>query len=98
MAIFRRVRSNNTINICQKYVCFFNAVSLQACFDVRVGSMLWKKMDLKSKIIDGDVEIPEWMSTHPDNESRAEHLDFLLPEVCVNSQQQYCQLVFSRPT
>jgi len=52
----------------------------KACFDVRVGSMLWKKMDLKSKIIDGDVEIPEWMSTHPDNESRAEHLDFLLPE------------------
>ncbi|RUS71473.1 hypothetical protein EGW08_020759, partial [Elysia chlorotica] len=55
----------------------------KACFDVRAGSLLWKKMSLMERVsTDGDetLPLPEFMSTHPDSLKRAEHLDFLLPE------------------
>lgn len=31
--------------------------------------------------IKGEPKLPEWLSTHPSHENRAEHLDRLIPEV-----------------
>ena len=38
-------------------------------------------MALKEKLDTDSEQLPEWMSTHPDSNKRAEHLDFLLPQV-----------------
>ncbi|GFS24984.1 metalloendopeptidase OMA1, mitochondrial [Elysia marginata] len=56
----------------------------RACFDVRAGSLLWKKMSLQEKVMSGEgdetLPLPEFFSTHPDSLKRAQHLDFLLPQ------------------
>ncbi|KAK3740863.1 hypothetical protein RRG08_011325 [Elysia crispata] len=55
----------------------------KACYDVRAGSLLWKKMSHVEKANPDGSEtllLPEFMSTHPDSLKRAEHLDFLLPQ------------------
>ena len=58
----------------------------QACFDVRAGSALRKKMALRKKLA-----VPEFMSTHPSSDKRSEHLDFLLPKV-KSFVFEYCEL------
>lgn len=47
--------------------------------DVRSSSVVWQKMEL-IETIQGHQKIPEWLSTHPSHENRAEHLDRLIPE------------------
>lgn len=56
----------------------------QACFDVRESSVFWNKMSLHGMLTDGEqanIELPQWLSTHPNNENRAQTLDTLIPEV-----------------
>jgi len=48
--------------------------------DVRASSVFWQQMEL-AEIIQGQPKLPEWLSTHPSHENRAEHLDRLIPEV-----------------
>lgn len=54
--------------------------SFQACVDVRASSVFWQRMELV-ETIKGEPRLPEWLSTHPSHENRAEHLDRLIPEV-----------------
>lgn len=55
-------------------------LSFQACVDVRASSVFWQQMEL-AETIQGQPKLPEWLSTHPSHENRAEHLDRLIPEV-----------------
>ncbi|XP_032864716.2 metalloendopeptidase OMA1, mitochondrial isoform X2 [Tyto alba] len=52
----------------------------KACVDVRASSVFWQQMEL-AESIQGQPKLPEWLSTHPSHENRAEHLDRLIPEV-----------------
>ncbi|XP_066482447.1 metalloendopeptidase OMA1, mitochondrial [Tiliqua scincoides] len=54
-------------------------LTAKACMDVRASSVVWKKMELIETVL-GHPKIPEWLSTHPSHENRAEHLDRLIPE------------------
>lgn len=51
----------------------------KACVDVRASSVFWQQMEL-AETIQGNPKLPEWLSTHPSHENRAEHLDRLIPE------------------
>ncbi|XP_005423020.1 metalloendopeptidase OMA1, mitochondrial [Geospiza fortis] len=51
----------------------------KACVDVRASSVFWQQMEL-AEAIQGQPKVPEWLSTHPSHENRAEHLDRLIPE------------------
>ncbi|KAM7161612.1 metalloendopeptidase OMA1, mitochondrial isoform 2-T2 [Macrochelys suwanniensis] len=52
----------------------------KACVDVRASSVFWQQIELV-ETIQGQRKLPEWLSTHPSHENRAEHLDRLIPEV-----------------
>ncbi|XP_025924808.1 metalloendopeptidase OMA1, mitochondrial isoform X2 [Apteryx mantelli] len=52
----------------------------KACVDVRASSVFWQQMEL-AETIQGQPKLPEWLSTHPSHENRAEHLDRLIPEI-----------------
>ncbi|KAG8437086.1 hypothetical protein GDO86_007968 [Hymenochirus boettgeri] len=51
----------------------------KACVDVRASSVFWKQMEVLGTL-SKDTPIPEWLSTHPSHENRADHLDRLIPE------------------
>ncbi|NWR71042.1 OMA1 Metalloendopeptidase, partial [Centropus unirufus] len=51
----------------------------KACMDVRASSVFWQQMEL-AEAIQGQPRLPEWLSTHPSHENRAERLDRLIPE------------------
>ncbi|XP_014376352.1 metalloendopeptidase OMA1, mitochondrial isoform X2 [Alligator sinensis] len=54
-------------------------LAAKACVDVRASSVFWQQMEL-AETIQGQPKLPEWLSTHPSHENRAEHLDRLIPE------------------
>ncbi|XP_019387061.1 PREDICTED: metalloendopeptidase OMA1, mitochondrial isoform X3 [Crocodylus porosus] len=54
-------------------------LAAKACVDVRASSVFWQQMEL-AESIQGQPKLPEWLSTHPSHENRAEHLDRLIPE------------------
>ena len=58
------------------------ASCLQACYDVREGSVFWARMYLNESITASNENIPEWLSTHPSHQKRVELFDFLVPKVC----------------
>ncbi|XP_070602111.1 metalloendopeptidase OMA1, mitochondrial [Erythrolamprus reginae] len=51
----------------------------KACMDVRASSVFWQQMELAT-ILQKEPQLPEWLSTHPSHENRAEQLDRLIPE------------------
>ncbi|KAK9404200.1 metalloendopeptidase OMA1 mitochondrial [Crotalus adamanteus] len=51
----------------------------KACMDVRASSVFWQQMEL-AKTLHNEPQLPEWLSTHPSHENRAEQLDRLIPE------------------
>ncbi|XP_015687050.1 metalloendopeptidase OMA1, mitochondrial [Protobothrops mucrosquamatus] len=51
----------------------------KACMDVRASSVFWQQMEL-AKTLQNEPQLPEWLSTHPSHENRAEQLDRLIPE------------------
>uniref|UniRef100_A0A8C8SU48 Metalloendopeptidase OMA1, mitochondrial n=1 Tax=Pelusios castaneus TaxID=367368 RepID=A0A8C8SU48_9SAUR len=51
----------------------------KACVDVRASTVFWQQMEL-AETVQGQPKLPEWLSTHPSHENRAEHLDRLIPE------------------
>ncbi|NWR62080.1 OMA1 Metalloendopeptidase, partial [Bucorvus abyssinicus] len=51
----------------------------KACVDVRASSVFWQQMELAEAVV-GHPKLPEWLSTHPSHENRAEHLERLIPE------------------
>uniref|UniRef100_A0A8D0HJX3 Metalloendopeptidase OMA1, mitochondrial n=1 Tax=Sphenodon punctatus TaxID=8508 RepID=A0A8D0HJX3_SPHPU len=60
----------------------------KACVDVRASSVFWQQMEL-AETMKGYPKIPEWLSTHPSHENRAEHLDRLIPEVSRERQERF---------
>lgn len=49
-------------------------LAAKACFDVRYSSAFWRRMHESE-----EVELPEFLSTHPTNEHRASDLEALIP-------------------
>jgi len=57
-------------------------VAVKACYDVRESSAFWQKMALHSQLEEeSDNDSPQWLSTHPNPESRAKKLDDMIPAV-----------------
>jgi len=59
---------------------------VKACYDVRESSAFWQKLALHSQLTemtdaDHPAEMPQWLSTHPNHESRAKKLDEMIPAV-----------------
>ncbi|CAH2311153.1 metalloendopeptidase OMA1, mitochondrial [Pelobates cultripes] len=54
-------------------------LAAKACVDVRASSVFWKQMEF-SENFGGLPRTPEWLSTHPAHENRADQLDRLMPE------------------
>ncbi len=54
----------------------------QACYDVRESSTFWGMMQIVTEHgVDGMIEIPQWMSTHPSNQTRVDNFNELIPKV-----------------
>ncbi|XP_018413380.1 PREDICTED: metalloendopeptidase OMA1, mitochondrial [Nanorana parkeri] len=53
-------------------------LAAKACVDVRASSVFWRQMVVMENTV-GELRIPEWLSTHPSHENRAEYLDRLVP-------------------
>ncbi|KAM4022830.1 metalloendopeptidase OMA1, mitochondrial isoform 1-T1 [Anomaloglossus baeobatrachus] len=61
----------------------------KACTDVRASSVFWKQMELVDTL-GGQPRIPQWLSTHPSHENRAEHLDRLIPKAIQQRESCNC--------
>ena len=66
-------------------------VAVKACYDVRESSAFWHKLALHSQLTedtdsDNFAEMPQWLSTHPNHESRAKKLDDMIPAVSIVNQ------------
>ncbi|XP_077134672.1 metalloendopeptidase OMA1, mitochondrial isoform X2 [Ranitomeya variabilis] len=61
----------------------------KACADVRASSVFWKQMELVDSLV-GQPRIPEWLSTHPSHENRAERLDRLIPKAIKQRESCNC--------
>uniref|UniRef100_A0A670XTN7 Metalloendopeptidase OMA1, mitochondrial n=1 Tax=Pseudonaja textilis TaxID=8673 RepID=A0A670XTN7_PSETE len=48
-------------------------------FPLSFYSVFWQQMEL-AKTLHNEPQLPEWLSTHPSHENRAEQLDRLIPE------------------
>lgn len=80
-AVFSKDQWNqNVYHTTLKAVVNTSIFCFQACVDVRASSVFWQQMEL-AEAIQGQPKLPEWLSTHPSHENRAEHLDRLIPEV-----------------
>ncbi|XP_054837120.1 metalloendopeptidase OMA1, mitochondrial [Eublepharis macularius] len=66
----------------------------KACVDVRASSVFWQQMEL-AETIQGNPKLPEWLSTHPSHENRAEHLDRLIPEALKIRERCNCPALAS---
>ncbi len=54
----------------------------QACFDVRESVTFWSLMQLLTEHGQSEfIELPQWLSTHPSNETRVESFNELIPKV-----------------
>ncbi|XP_063437404.1 metalloendopeptidase OMA1, mitochondrial-like [Mytilus trossulus] len=53
-------------------------LAAKACFDVRFGTVFWRKFELKDKVDNG--KLPEWLSTHPASEKRVDFFEHFIPE------------------
>ncbi|MGH0127169.1 UNVERIFIED_CONTAM: hypothetical protein FKN15_071578 [Acipenser sinensis] len=54
-------------------------MAAKACADVRAGPVFWQQM-MVTETLTGEPRVPEWLSTHPSHENRAEQLDRLIPQ------------------
>ena len=52
----------------------------KACYDIREASLFWAKMQVVEKM-KTDFKIPEYLSTHPSNETRGKNLEKLVPHM-----------------
>ncbi|XP_019356770.1 PREDICTED: metalloendopeptidase OMA1, mitochondrial isoform X3 [Gavialis gangeticus] len=67
-------------------------LAAKACVDVRASSVFWQQMEL-AETIQGQPKLPEWLSTHPSHENRAEHLDRLIPEALKLRESCKCPML-----
>ncbi len=57
---------------------------VRACYDPRVAPLLWERMGQ----IGGGQRPPEWMSTHPASETRAENFRLWMPEAIAEYERR----------
>ncbi|XP_048763090.2 metalloendopeptidase OMA1, mitochondrial-like isoform X2 [Ostrea edulis] len=69
-------------------------LAAKACFDIREASVVWTLMQVKDTM-EGTV-IPEFMSTHPSNETRVELIDFLIPRMTELREKCSCPRLSSK--
>lgn len=54
-------------------------LAAKACADVRAGPVFWQQMEMRDRL-QGEPELPEWLSTHPSHKNRYTQLDRLMPQ------------------
>lgn len=60
----------------------------RACFDIREGSVFWSRMAIVEDIT--DIKIPEFISTHPNNDNRVKMIDALIPKYMKYREECNC--------
>ncbi|CAC5393689.1 OMA1 [Mytilus coruscus] len=63
-------------------------LAAKACFDVRFGTVFWRKFELKDKVDNG--KSPEWLSTHPASDKRVDFFEHFIPEYIEMRKQCRC--------
>lgn len=58
----------------------------EACYDPREAVNFWRRMDRAQQ-----VQPPEWLSTHPSNQSRIEKLSGFLPQALERREMSDCR-------
>ena len=64
-------------------------LAAKSCFDVRQAPVFWAKMQFVNEAKE-DIEVPEFLSTHPSHESREKNLSALMPETLKYRQECGC--------
>lgn len=59
-------------------------LAAKACYDVREASAFWARMAMS------EVEPVQWLSTHPNSESRYRYLDTLMPQAIQLREESEC--------
>lgn len=54
-------------------------LAAKACADVRAGPVFWQQMEMRDRL-HGELELPEWLSTHPSHKNRYTQMDRLIPQ------------------
>lgn len=54
-------------------------LAAKACADVRAGPVFWQQMEMRDRL-QGEPELPEWLSTHPSHKNRYTQMDRLIPQ------------------
>lgn len=54
-------------------------LAAKACADVRAGPVFWQQMDLRDQL-QGELVLPEWLSTHPSHKNRYTQMDRFMPQ------------------
>lgn len=54
-------------------------LAAKACADVRAGPVFWQQMEMRDRL-QGELELPEWLSTHPSHRNRYTQMDRLIPQ------------------
>lgn len=63
----------------------------KACYDVRESSRFWQTMAVYGEQSPDDAsQPPEWLSTHPSHENRADRLDAIIPQALETRRQCDC--------
>lgn len=61
----------------------------KACYDIRESTVFWSAMAAHNELNDS-IEMPQWLSTHPANETRAEKFEQLMPQAIKQRQSCNC--------
>lgn len=54
-------------------------LAAKACADVRAGPVFWQQMEMRDRL-QGELELPEWLSTHPSHKNRYTQMDRVIPQ------------------
>lgn len=54
-------------------------LAAKACADVRAGPVFWQQMDMRDQL-QGELVLPEWLSTHPSHKNRYTQMDRFMPQ------------------
>jgi len=65
-------------------------LAAKACFDVREAKVFWRKMAYLTHSDPTEVELPEFLSTHPAHTTRLEDIARLLPSTIIKRLQCGC--------
>uniref|UniRef100_A0A8C6TF49 Metalloendopeptidase OMA1, mitochondrial n=1 Tax=Neogobius melanostomus TaxID=47308 RepID=A0A8C6TF49_9GOBI len=64
-------------------------LAAKACADVRAGPVFWQQMEMRDRL-QGELELPEWLSTHPSHKNRYTQMDRHIPQALVLRENCVC--------